>query len=91
MGLKAAAAAAALVVAIKLILKPLLVFGPTLAMGMTAIETQILILEAAMPSALLTVVLCNSYGCDAKLASKLVFTTSVVSAVSLPLMFRLLA
>jgi predicted permease len=57
---------------------------------MTATQTQILVLEAAMPSALLTVVLASSYGCDAKLASKLVFATSLASAVTVVSMFRVL-
>jgi len=44
-----------------------------------------------MPSAMLSVVLASSYGCDAKLASKLVFTTTLGSSITVPLMFRLLA
>ena len=42
-----------------------------------------------MDSALLTVVLGNTYGCDAKLALKLVFATTGVSMVTLVLMFHL--
>lgn len=76
---------------IKLVLKPVMVWAPTLFLSLQGWQGQVLVLEAAMPSALLTVVLANTYGCDAKRASKLVFATTVVSMVTLVLMFRLLA
>lgn len=75
---------------IKLILKPILVVLPTWGMGLGALEIQVLVLEAAMPSALLTVVLSHRYGCDGQLASRLVFATTVVSAFTLLTMFNLL-
>ena len=75
---------------IKLILKPIMVWLPTLAMSLQDWQVQILVLEAAMPSALLTVVLANTYGCDAKLASKLVFATTVISIASIIVMFTVL-
>ena len=90
-GLRSLLALVAVVCAIKLILKPVMVWLPSLALGMTPIQTQVLVLEAAMPSALLTVVLASTYGCDARLASKLVFATSLASAVTVVSMFRLLA
>jgi predicted permease len=81
---------AAVVCAIKLLLKPVLVWLPTLALAMPAWQTQVLVLEAAMPSALLTVALSARYGCDATLASRLVFATSVVGAGTILVMFGLL-
>jgi predicted permease len=89
--LREIAAMALAVCMIKLIVKPLLVWFPVLFLPLDATQAQILILEAAMPSALLTVVLARSYGCDAPLASKLVFTTSMVCMATLVPMFRLLA
>jgi predicted permease len=79
-----------LAVTIKLILKPVMVWLPALGLGLSDTEIQILVLEAAMPSALLTVVLASHYGCDAKLASRLVFATSLASSISVVTMFRLL-
>jgi len=79
------------VILIKLILKPLLIWAPTLAMELKDWEMQVLILEAAMPSALLTVVFSKTYGCDAKLASKLIFATILASGVTVIFMFGLLA
>lgn len=79
------------VILIKLILKPLLVWVPTLVMDLQSWQIEVLILEAAMPSALLTVVFAKTYGCDAKLASKLIFATLVSSGITIILMFGVLA
>lgn len=78
-------------VLIKLILKPLMVWVPTLAMDLQDWQMQVLVLEAAMPSALLTVVFAKTYGCDAKLASKLIFATLVASGITIITMFGALA
>ena len=89
-GLGAVAVAGAAVALNKLILKPVMIWLPTLIMGLPDWEVQVLVLEAAMPSALLTVALCRSYGCDAGLASRMVFLTTALSAVTIPVMFSLL-
>ena len=89
-GLRSLLPLVAAVCAIKLILKPVMVWLPSLALDLTAVQTQILVLEAAMPSALLTVVLANTYGCDGKLASRLVFATALASVVTVVTMFTLL-
>ncbi len=89
-GIGAIAVAGVAVALNKLILKPVMIWLPTLAMGLPGWETQVLVLEAAMPSALLTVALCRSYGCNAGLASRMVFLTTALSAVTIPIMFSLL-
>jgi predicted permease len=89
-GLKSLFGVALLVVTIKLILKPVLVWLPATGLGMTDTQIQILVLEAAMPSAMLAVVLASSYGCDARLASRLVLVTSLASCITVVTMFRLL-
>lgn len=82
-GMRAAFGLVLFVVLIKLILKPLMVWVPTLAMDLLDWQVQVLLLEAAMPSALLTVVFAKTYGCDAKLASKLIFATILFSGVTI--------
>ena len=89
-GLRSTLPLVAVACAIKLLIKPLMVWLPSLAFDLSAIQIQILVLEAAMPSALLTVVLANTYGCDGKLASKLVFATAVVSTATVVAIFSLL-
>ncbi|MCF8032818.1 MAG: AEC family transporter [Desulfarculaceae bacterium] len=81
---------AAAVCVFKLILKPVLVWLPSLALSLPAWQVQVLVLEGAMPSALLTVALSAKYGCDAGLASRLVFATTVAGAATILVMFRLL-
>lgn len=85
------ALAGALVAANKLLIKPIMIWLPTLAMSVQAWEVQVLVLEAAMPSALLTVALSRTYGCNAGLASRMVFLTTLLSAVTIPIMFNLLS
>ncbi len=75
---------------IKLILKPMMVWIPTLSMNLIDWQLQVLVLEAAMPSALLTVVFAKTYGCDAKLASKLIFATLIGSSVTIIVMLGIL-
>lgn len=90
-GLRAVAKAAVLVSAVKLIVMPLLAWLPTAALGIAGSELNVLVLEAAMPSGMLGVVLCSSYGCDARFAAKLVLTTTALSVLTIPAVFALLA
>jgi len=79
------------VIAIKLLLKPVLVWLPAQWIGVAPAELPILLIEAAMPSAMLTAVLARRYGCDATLASKLILATSLASIVTVIAMLGLLA
>jgi len=76
-------------VMIKLILSPLLVYFPATLLSLEAWQLQVLLLEAAMPSAMLSVVLAKQYGCDAKLAAQLVFITLVGSLFTVAVMMNL--
>ena len=89
-GLRAILSMALIVGLIKLIVKPVILWLPSLGMSLLEWQTQVLILEGAMPSAMLTVVLAQNYGCDAKLASKLVFATTVASSLTVLIMFWIL-
>ncbi len=67
---------------LKLFISPLLVWLPSLGMGLSSLQLEVAVLESAMPSAMLSVVLAAKYGCDAQLASKLVFITTILSIIS---------
>jgi hypothetical protein len=82
---------AGLICLVKLFVQPALLWLSTLTTALEGWQIQVLILEAAMPSAMLTVVLASSYGCDGKLASRIVFISTLLSVVTLPLVFGLLA
>ena len=77
--LRPVALIALFVIIFKLILSPLLLSVFSQFIVLEHWQLQVLILEAAMPSAMLSVVLSNRYGCDSALASKLVFATLVAS------------
>ena len=76
-------------VAIKLFLSPLLLYFPAHFLSLESWQLQVLLLESAMPSAMLSVVLAKQYGCDAKLAAQLVFITLIVSTVTVSFMIHL--
>ncbi len=65
---------------IKLIVQPVLVFLPTGWLNVPDLWRQVLVLEAAMPAATLSAVFAQRYGCDAGLASLLIFSSVVLSA-----------
>jgi hypothetical protein len=89
-GLRSVAAVAGVVGILKLVLKPVIIWLPSLGLGLDPMQIQVLVLEAAMPSAMLSVVLASQYGCDERMASKLVFATSAASMITIIVMFRLL-
>jgi len=76
-------------VIIKLLLSPLLIYVPASMLSLEAWQLQVLLLEAAMPSAMLSVVLAKQYGCDARLAAQLVFITLLVSLFTASIMINL--
>jgi predicted permease len=84
------ALAAVLVASIKLLIMPLLAWLPASALGPAGWQLEVLVLEAGMPSAMLAVALCSSYGCDDRLAATLVIATTAVSVLTLPAVFALL-
>lgn len=89
-GLKQVAMIGAYVGVVKLVIMPVLLWLPTLALTLPNWQIEVLVLEGAMPSAMLAVVLCSTYGCDAKFASKLVFATTLPSIITVPILFELL-
>lgn len=77
-------------VVLKLFVAPLLVWLPVSIMEMSRVQLEVAMLEVAMPSAMLSVVLASKYGCDAQLASKLVFITTIFSIITIPLLVGIL-
>jgi len=81
-GVWSLAAASALM---KLLLLPLLGIAVAGYFVEHAWQSEVLVLEAAMPSAMLSVAFAHRYGCDAALASRLVFLSLLLSLLTLPL------
>jgi len=80
----------ALVVVIKLIIQPVLSWSQSLLYGFPELWHQIVVLEAAMPTAAMTAVFAKRYGCDAELTSILIFATFISSCITMIMMVILL-
>ena len=80
---------AAITVVLTLIVQPLTSLFLAGQVGLPALDTEILVLETAMPSGMLAAILSARYGCDGEYASALVIITSVVSLITLPLIMLL--
>jgi len=79
-----------MVIILKLILNPIAIASFSYFITLEKWQLDVLIIESAMPSAMLSVALAKEYGCDAVLASKLVFATLLASTLSVGLMIYLL-
>ena len=72
---------------VNLLVRPLILMPPAHALNLEHWEIEVLALEGAMPATVLAVVLCQGYGCDARLAAKLVVATIAGSVITIPLVF----
>lgn len=79
-----------LAVAIKLVVQPLLSYAQAGLYDFPDMWRQIVVLEAAMPTAAMTAVFAKRYGCDAELTSILVFATFVSSCITMVMMVLLM-
>jgi malate permease and related proteins len=79
----------AAVLVIKLLLQPGVVWGMAHTLDMPDMWREILVLEAAMPSAILSGVLPRRYGGDASLAAVFIVTTLAASMLTLVLVLSL--
>lgn len=77
------------VIVIKLVLMPLLVLGMSVLLSMEGELRTAVILEAAMPSMVLGIVLCDRYGLNSGIYAAAVTATTLLSLFTLPLWFSL--
>jgi predicted permease len=68
---------------IKLVIFPSVMFIPISFMNLNDWQLEVAILESAMPSAMLSVILSSKYGCDTSIASKVVFVTTFFAMFSI--------
>jgi predicted permease len=78
------------VTAIQLVLMPLLIWGQTTVIGISGNLQVALVLEAAMPSMVLGIVLSERYGLDTGRYAQAVTVTTLASMATLPVWFALL-
>jgi predicted permease len=68
---------------LRLIISPLVALGLVLVLGLTGVARQVGVLEASMPSAVLTIVLATEYDVEPTFVSAVVFTSTLASAFTL--------
>ena len=89
-GLKNYLDAASFVSFIRLAVSPVIAILIIYILGLTGLESTVTIIEAGMPSAMLSLVLAASYDLDIKAAAACIFLSTVLSMISLPILIYLL-
>ncbi len=77
------------VLAIRFVLTPFLVWGAATLIGVSRDLLGAVVLEAAMPSMVLGIVICDRYGLDTSLYAQVVTLSTAASLVVLPIWHRL--
>ena len=80
----------AIAIVLKLIIKPLLAIIITQSPDFSEMMREIILIETALPSAILTVVFAKQYNCRPDLVSLAIMTTLILSLASVSLMFYIL-
>lgn len=89
-GIKEHFESAAMASFIRLIISPAIAFLIVLMVGLTGLERNVTIIQAAMPSAMLSMVLAINYDLDLKLTAACVFLSTILSLLTLPLVLALI-
>ncbi|MGB9936224.1 MAG: AEC family transporter [Methanobacterium sp.] len=76
---------------IKLLIAPAIAAVIVLLLGIEGLEKQVTIIEAAMPSAMLSLVLAITYNLDIKTAASCIFTSTILSLTTIPLILLLIS
>ena len=74
---------------LKLLILPIFVFVLCRILNFEGVETTALVLQAGTPSAISTILLAEAYKKQRELAAKALFTTTIVSTATIPLLFLL--
>lgn len=75
---------------LRLIAIPAVVFAVLLLLKVDPLVTGVAVLASAMPAATVTAMLAEKYGRDAQFASKMLFVSTVLSLVTLPVIARVM-
>lgn len=89
-GLKNYFGAASIVSLTRLILSPAIAFMMVILLGLSGLEGTVTVVEAGMPSAMLSLVLAASYDLDIKTAAACIFLSTVLSLITLPILIYFL-
>jgi len=71
---------------LKLFILPFIIFSVCKLLNFNFYQTSAVILQAATPTAISTILMAEAYGVKQKIASKILFTTTLISIISIPLL-----
>ena len=74
---------------LRLLVSPLIAFGLVLLLGLTGVTRQVAIIEAAMPSAVISSVLATEFGADSDFVTGVVLLTTLASILTLSVLLLL--
>lgn len=89
-GLKNHLGAASIVSVTRLLISPIIALFLVFLFGLGGLERTVTVVEAGMPSAMLSLVLAATYDLDIKTAASCIFLSTVLSMISLPILIYLL-
>lgn len=89
-GLKNYLEAATFVSIVRLIISPAIALSFVTLIGFNNINSTVTVVEAGMPSAMLSLVLAASYDLDIKVAAACIFLSTVLSMITLPILIYLI-
>jgi len=88
-GLKNYLGSAVSVSVVRLIISPIIAFALIYVLGLTGLGKSVTLVEAGMPSAMLSLVLAASYDLDVKVAAAAIFLSTVLSMITLPILLSM--
>ena len=75
---------------LKLFILPLIIFIVSKILGFNLNETSAVVLQAGTPSAVSTILMAEAYKTNQKIASKILFTTTLISIITIPILVNLI-
>ena len=75
---------------IRLIISPIIAFSLVYFFGLSGLGGTVTVVEAGMPSAMLSLVLAASYDLDINAAAACIFMSTVISMITLPILIYIL-
>lgn len=75
---------------VRLLIAPIIAFAICLLLGVNGIERSVIVLQAAMPTAVMVSVLVTEYDADPQFAATLIFFTTALSMITLSILLGIL-
>lgn len=76
---------------LKLVVLPVITYYAARSGGLSGVMHQVTVVEAGMPSAIMTCVIASKFGANARFVAGVIFLTTLLSIASIPLMLYLLS